>query len=211
MGSPDVNYEEVAPVYDPVMQEYLNQLAGSLAGGVEGPEFVGSGGVQASAEEVMAMYDWMASGGQSDWVIEQANEYVDPAMVQGMVDSTTMALDQSLLGVDSAAMSSGSQNSSKTAIAQGQAAGDATNNLNNQMLDYYNQQIDRASDDFDAAVEGQMKQVQMEQYLMELQQGDINKEWMSNLMASNPAMLQALIYSTVANTSPMGGTVQTTS
>ena len=85
-----------------------------------------------------------------DMVQEQASEYVDPAMVQGMVDSTTQALDQSLLGVDSAAMSSGSQNSSKTAIAQGQAAAGASASLNDQMLDYYNQQIDRASGDLES-------------------------------------------------------------
>ncbi|WP_198596629.1 hypothetical protein, partial [Vibrio breoganii] len=139
------------------------------------------------------------------------NAYVDPEMVQGMVNQNAAMLGQQQAGLNASAAQGGNAGSSRAGLASGAAAAGASAALTGEMTDYYNQQIDRASGDIKDAEAGFIgnvgKDVQYLQYLRELQQGDANAKWMGELMESNPAMLQALIYASVANSSPLGSTV----
>jgi hypothetical protein len=98
-------------------------------------------------------YKNIMDGGQAispDDVMGRAQEYVDPAMVQGMVDQNANMLQQTQTGIDTSSVASGNMGSSRTGLAQGSASAQASTNLNNQMLDYQNQQIDRASSELGA-------------------------------------------------------------
>jgi hypothetical protein len=98
-------------------------------------------------------YKNIMEGGQAispDDVMDRANEYVDPEMIQGMVDANAQMLGQTQAGIDTASVGGGNMGSSRTGLAQGSASAQASTNLNNQMLDYNNQQIDRASGELSA-------------------------------------------------------------
>jgi hypothetical protein len=98
-------------------------------------------------------YKNIMEGGQaidpSD-VKARAQEYTDPAMIQGMVDQNANMLQQTQSGIDTNSVAGGNMGSSRTGLAQASASSQASTNLNNQMLDYQNQQIDRASSELGA-------------------------------------------------------------
>jgi hypothetical protein len=108
-------------------------------------------------------YKQMMEGGNSytpQQVKDRAAEYVDPNMIQGMKDTNSQMLKQTFSGLDTSAGNSGNMGSSRTGLAQASAANGASNNLNTQLLDYQNQQIDRASSELGAENASKMEGLQ---------------------------------------------------
>jgi hypothetical protein len=130
-------------------QDELNALLGEASRLYkEGPNQLDTGYM----DKMAGYYKNIMEGGAAispDMVQQQASEYVDPAMVQGMVDQNAAMLGQATAANSTGAAGTGNTGSSTAALAQGSSAAGASAGLNNQMLDYYNQQIDRASGDLE--------------------------------------------------------------
>jgi hypothetical protein len=214
MGTPD--YESVGPAYDPQMQEYLDSVSSGLeANPWETPGRASSENLQESLYgtvedygKVQDAYAFLGTSQGQDAIQQRAAGYVDPEMVQAMTQNTTDMLQQSMATIDTGATGTGNMGSSRSALAQGSAGVQASSDLNSQLLSYQNEQIDRATSDIGGALSGYEdqigKEVQAYQMLREIQQGDINAESMASLLNSNPNIMNALIYGSVANSSPIG-------
>lgn len=217
MGKPD--YETQGPAYDPNMQKYLNELYDSLGQNpIDMPDRVDGGRLEDAIEGTLGdigkyqdAYQKLGSSEGQQYLLDRASGYVDSELVQNMVDSSASQLGQQVAGLNISAAQGGGVGSSRAGLAQGAASAASTAALNTNLLNYGNEQIDRAAQDIDKAMTGYGDQigrdVQYLQYLRELQQGDKNAQWMGDLMESNPALLQGLLYASLANSSPLGNVV----
>lgn len=100
--------------------------------------------------EMQDLYRNMMQGGNeisAQDITKRASQYVDPAMVQGMKDANQEQLQGALMGQTASQLGTGDAGGSRSGIAAGLATAESNQNLNRQMLDYQNQQIDRASGD----------------------------------------------------------------
>ncbi|PMG45639.1 hypothetical protein BCU90_17395 [Vibrio lentus] len=217
MGWGSSNNTEVHnPAYDDNMQGWLDDISGSLGGwNPTLPDRESSDGVLGAiggANNTLDQIMGEIGGLTPDGIMSDAAGYINPEMVQGMIDSNQQVLGQAFAGIDSAATGGGNMGSSRAGLAQGSAATGASQSLNNQLLDYGNQQIDRAYQNrmgqINAASGMLGAGIDLAQLQREIQQGDSNASWMGDLISSNPDILRALIYGGVANTSPIGSVTQ---
>ena len=102
--------------------------------------------------EMQDMYRNMMEGGNAispQEVQKRAQQYVDPNMIQGMKDANQEQLEGALMNQTASQLGSGDAGGSRSGIAAGLATAESNQNLNRQMLDYQNQQIDRAVGDLE--------------------------------------------------------------
>lgn len=102
--------------------------------------------------EMQDMYRNMMEGGNAispDQVLERANQYMDPEMIASMKSANQEQLEGALANQLGAQIGTGNEAGSKAGIAAGLATAESNKNLNNQMLDYQNQLVDRATGDLE--------------------------------------------------------------
>lgn len=222
MGSPKTKTEAQGPVYDPQMQEYLNRLGASLDNqGMETQERISGdalyGSIQDDIQRIQGLQD-QAAYRQSDRYVadvrERAAQYTDPRVVEQIQRQAQEGIEANIMGQTASQLGTGSADSSKSALAAGFAQAQGNQMMADSMLGYEQQNLNRAQADIDASFQQQAGLIgagsSQQQYLRELLQGDANAAWSQNLIANNPDLMRAFIYSGVANTSPMGTLTQTT-
>ncbi|WPH64824.1 hypothetical protein [Vibrio phage vB_VpaP_SJSY21] len=103
-------------------------------------------------KEMQDMYKGLMDGGNAinpGEVLNRASQYMDPNMIQGMKDANQQQLEGALASQLGGQVTQGNADSSRSGIAAGLATAESNKNLNNQMLDYQNQLVDRAAGDLE--------------------------------------------------------------
>ena len=99
-------------------------------------------------KDMQARLDAMSRGSgdvSANQIKNEASKYMDSGYIDSLKQMNKESIDQTLAGQDVNSAASGNMGSSRAGLAAGTAVAQGNKNLNNQMLDYYNQQIDRAS------------------------------------------------------------------
>ncbi len=222
MGSPSSKTSTHAPAYDPTMQQYLDGLQGSLATTSGTPDRISGESLYnsinsdiSSIADLQNQYSQLGTVQGVQNAQSLASQYSDPRVIAQIEQSNQDLLNSTLMGNTASQLSAGNANGSRAALAEAAAIQNQSQQMNADLLAYETENLNRAQSDIAASLTGQSSLIgaatEQQQYLRELLQGDENASWAEQLFADNPDLMRALLYSGVANTSPLGTVTQTTS
>ncbi|MEZ9898207.1 hypothetical protein AB4379_12185 [Vibrio breoganii] len=205
--------EAAAPTYDPNHQAFLDDLYESLSNTEVDPYERVSGqpvydSLLGDAQDISQFQDFMKGGGYGQAIGDVTKAIVSPEYVQAMTDATASALGQAYAGIDATATSTGNMGSSRAALAQGSAASQASNQLQKNVTQYYQDSMDTATSGVNNAIELYGNTIGQEGALLhkvrEFQQNDESSRFMQDLLGQNPALIQAMLYGMAASSGPIG-------
>lgn len=152
--------------------------------------------------------NYLSGGTVQQDIIDTAMGYTNPAMVQGMVDQTSAALGQAYSGIDATAAQTGNMGSSRSGLAQGSASAGAAQSLQSQMLNYYDQNIDRATETMGNTLQGYVNlQGKDAAMLNQIREGMMNDEaarFMQDYLEQIPSWFKGMMSGSLENAGAMG-------
>ena len=177
-----------------IMDDFISSVQGGL------PEFRSPDyqGALDDYADIGKRYEELMSGGPIDQkqVLERAQTYTDPAVVESMQRQNQETLEGTLMNQTASQLGSGTADSSKAGIAQGLAVAESNRNLNDQMLQYQDKNIDRATSDLVRQQQSQIAGAQgLEGYLqgrLQLQDEQANFEYLQELQRTQPELYELL-------------------
>ncbi|PTP20217.1 hypothetical protein CWO07_24205 [Vibrio splendidus] len=143
-------------------------------------------------------------GQAQDWYAGIMDTTIDPNVVSGIVDANQQMLGQSFAGIDTAATGGGNMGSSRAGLAQGSAAANQSQQLNQDLMTYQQQVVDNAFRGAEGATGLIGADTQFEQYLREIAQGDAKADWIGDTVGGLPNVIKGRIYSWLESGSVQG-------
>ncbi|TKG17743.1 hypothetical protein [Vibrio lentus] len=201
------------PMYDPNHQVFLDDLYESLSNTEVDPYERVSGqpvydSLLGDASDVANFQDWLKGGGYGDSVKSVGEAVYSQEYVQSMADQTAAMLGQSFAGIDASAAQTGNMGSSRAALAQGSAAGQASSALQTNIMEYQQETMDTAQQGVNNVIEMYGSTIGQEGELLhsvrQYMQNDESARFMQDLLSQNPALIQAMLYGMAASSGPVG-------